>query len=67
MNSCDIWNQHTEILHFYLLIISIQFIHLKKKEGGFSDSSVVKKKSTCNAGDPSLISGSGRSAGEGRG
>ena len=31
---------------------------------GFSDSSVGKE-STCNAGDPSLIPGSGRSAGEG--
>ena len=31
---------------------------------GFSDSSVGKK-ATCNAGDPSLMSGSGRSAGEG--
>ena len=30
------------------------------------DSS-VDKKSTCNAGDPSLIPGSGRSAGEGIG
>ena len=33
---------------------------------GFPDSSVGKK-STCNAGDPSLIPGSGRSAGEGIG
>ena len=31
---------------------------------GFPDSSVGKE-STCNAGDPSLIPGSGRSAGEG--
>ena len=30
---------------------------------GFSDSSTGKE-STCNAGDPSLIPGSGRSAGE---
>ena len=33
---------------------------------GFSDSSVGKE-STCNAGDSSLIPGSGRSAGEGVG
>ena len=34
--------------------------------GGFPDSSVGKE-STCNAADPSLISGSGRSPGEGIG
>ena len=33
---------------------------------GFPDSSVVKE-STCNEGDPGLIPGSGRSAGEGIG
>ena len=33
---------------------------------GFPDSS-VSKESACNAGDPSLISGSGRSAEEGIG
>ena len=33
---------------------------------GFSDSS-VDKESACNAGDPSLISGLGRSSGEGIG
>ena len=33
---------------------------------GFPDSSVGKE-CTCNAGDPSLIPGSGRSAGEGIG
>ena len=33
---------------------------------GFPESSVGKE-STCNAGDPSLIPGSGRSAGEGIG
>ena len=33
---------------------------------GFPDCSVGKE-STCNAGDPSLIPGSGRSAGEGKG
>ena len=34
--------------------------------GAFPDSSVGKE-STCNAGDPSLIPGSGRSVGEGTG
>ena len=34
--------------------------------GGFPDSSVGKE-SSCNAGDPSSIPGSGRSAGEGIG
>ena len=33
---------------------------------GFPDSSVIKE-STCNEGDPGLIPGSGRSAGEGIG
>ena len=33
---------------------------------GFPDSSIGKE-SACNAGDPSLIPGSGRSAGEGIG
>ena len=33
---------------------------------GFPDSSVAKE-STCNAGDPGSISGSGRSSGEGIG
>ena len=33
---------------------------------GFPDSS-VDKESACNAGDPNLIPGSGRSAGEGTG
>ena len=36
------------------------------KNGGFSDSSVGKE-SACNAGDPSLIPGLGRSTGEGIG
>ena len=33
----------------------------------FPDSSTGKKKSTCNAGDPGLIPGLGRSLGEGIG
>ena len=37
-----------------------------EQKRGFPDSS-VDKESTCNAGDPSLIPGSGRSTGEGIG
>ena len=39
---------------------------LFKEVGGFPDSSVGKE-SVCNAGDPGLIPGSGRSTGEGIG
>ena len=39
---------------------------IKPRSLGFPDSSVGKE-STCNAGDPSSIPGSGRSAGEGIG
>ena len=48
--------------HSYSIIILI-FSDLRM---GFPDSSVGKE-STCNAGDPSLIPGQGRSAGEGTG
>ena len=34
---------------------------------GFLVAQMVKKKSACNAGDPGLIPGSGRSPGEGNG
>ena len=59
----------------YFLNYNDIFPHLKEKNGcsvlfiemtGFPDSSVGKE-STCNAGDPDLIPGSGRSAGEGIG
>ena len=39
---------------------------MKSLEIGFPDS-LVGKESTCNAGDPGLIPGSGRSPGEGIG
>ena len=42
---------------------SLDLVHAKM---GFSDSS-VDKESACNAGDPGLIPGSGRSPGEGNG
>ena len=43
----------------------LHWISLSEKSG-FPDSS-IDKESACNAGDPSLIPGSGRSAGEGIG
>ena len=48
----------TERLHF----LSFTYITMR----GFPDSSVGKQ-SACNAGDPGLIPGSGRSTGEGIG
>ena len=48
-----------------MYLISFAFIWLLLREvWGFPDNS-VSKKYTCNAGDPSLIPGSGRSPGEG--
>ena len=44
----------------------VSFMCVLQHSMGFPDSSVGKE-STCNAGDPSLITGSGRSAGEGIG
>ena len=46
--------------------IQYKFIKSLKTIWGFFGSSAGKE-STCNAGDPSLISGSGRSPGEGTG
>ena len=46
----------------YILIFFIVF----KRKVGFPEGS-VSKKSTCNAGNPGLILGSGTSAGEGIG
>ena len=42
----------------------IRIGHKSSDEWGFCDSSVGKE-SACNAGDPGLIPGSGRSDGEG--
>ena len=47
------------------MVIELLFTILKE-EKGFPDSSVGKE-STCNAGDPRLIPGLGRSPGEGIG
>ena len=55
------WWECTKLLPFWKIIL--QFPALLK---GFPDSSVVKENAG-NAGDPSLIPGSGRSAGEGTG
>ena len=49
----------TEHIHTHTIILIISFFR-------FPDSSVGKE-STCNAEDPGLIPGSGRSAGEGIG
>ena len=69
---------HTHIRFKYHVWISINFrllSYVYQKvfnnrqlwvKSGFPDSSVGKE-STCNAGDPSLIPGLGRSAGEGTG
>ena len=46
-------------------LCEIELRILPELSGGFPDSSVGKE-SACNAGDPGLIPGSGRSAGEGR-
>ena len=54
---------------YFLLIHNfiISFIgHLESTDEAFPDSSVGKE-STCNAGDPGSILGSGRSPGEGIG
>ena len=47
-------------------VIPFSFIWCSGISLGFADSSVGKE-STCNAGDPGLIPGLGRSAGEGVG
>ena len=46
-------------------VIPFSFIWCSGISLGFADSSVGKE-STCNAGDPGLIPGLGRSAGEGK-
>ena len=50
----------TLLIHTIRLLLTIDGIL------GFPDSSVGEE-SVCNAGDPGLIPGSGRSAGEGKG
>ena len=46
-------------------MVNILFAHPQRSEGFPSGS--VGKESVCNAGDPGLIPGSGRSPGEGNG
>ena len=67
--------QHLVLFYFFLDVLKHRFIcmctcmcYMPKKIWGwsvrcFTDSSVGKE-STCNAGDPSSIPGSGRSAGD---
>ena len=51
-------------LTLLLLMVGYGVFHIVNSYMGFLDSS-IDKESTCNAGDPSSILGSGRSAGEG--
>ena len=51
---------------YLLKAVAHSITKLLYKLFGFSDSSVGKEY-TCNAGDPGLIPGSGRSPGEGKG
>ena len=50
----------------HILTLRVAFAHLSVTMGDFPESSVGKE-AACNAGDPSLTPGSGRSAGEGTG
>ena len=52
--------------HTPFFLRSHQIVQLWQSKEGFPDSSVGKE-SACNAGEPSSIPGSGRSAGEGIG
>ena len=52
--------------YLFLYLSCLLNYHFLKDKVGFPDSSVGKEYA-CNAGDPSLIPGSGRSAGEGTG
>ena len=56
----------TELNTNLLVLLLLSLINKHFWIGGFSDSS-VSKESACNAGDPDLIPGLGRSAGEGIG
>ena len=58
--------QQTLCHRFVFITYNIFIIKLFLSLVGFSHSSAVKE-STCNAGDPGLIPGSGRSSGEGIG
>ena len=54
------------VTHFKIPVISQSFGRVPIKMGGFPGGSDGKA-SACNAGDPGLIPGSGRSPGEGNG
>ena len=60
---CVFWLEHLIHLHLKLLLIYMFLLPFSK---GFSSSSDGKA-SDCNAGDPSLIPGLGRSPREGNG
>ena len=59
---CLLWFWHWILINMSL-IVKIQFETFSNFVRGFPDSSVGKE-STCSAGDPSSILGSGRSSGE---
>ena len=59
-------DESEHIILLYSLVTSKVELKNLINPSGFPDSSVGKE-SSCNAGDSSLISGSGRSAGEGIG
>ena len=59
-------DESEHIILLYSLVPSKVELKNLINPSGFPDSSVGKE-SSCNAGDSSLISGSGRSAGEGIG
>ena len=52
--------------HIYMYMCMYILLCYNNKKGGFPGSS-PSKEFACNAGDPSLIPGSGRSLGEGNG
>ena len=59
---CTCIHKHTQMLYIY--IYTHTHTHTHTHIWGFPHS-VVGKETTCNAGEPSLISGLGRSTGEG--
>ena len=58
------WYPERELIR--LIFFNFFFLHWSRDEHGFPCSSAGKE-STCNAGDPGLIPGSGRSPGKGIG
>ena len=59
-------NKNIQFIAWWMKFTAVHSVGTKLQRMGFPDSSVGKE-SACNAGDPSLIPGSGRSHGEGKG